>query len=459
MRVHPARITVLKDRPQGRGPVICWMSRDQRSQDNWAMLHAQDLALAARVPLLAAFCLAPSFPRAAARAYDFMLAGLEETAAELAARNIPLVLLAGEPGKTLPGLVRELRAGAVVADFDPLRLKRLWKKWVCAAVDAPVIEVDAHNLVPCRRASDKQEYAARTIRPKLRRLLPEFLEEFPELEPHPHLLAAIPEGMGFAAARAFVQPDASAAPPPGVRPGPAAGGEVLRAFLDERLDRYSAGRNDPNQDCQSGLSPWLHFGQVAAQRVALEAARARAGREKDANLADFLEELVVRRELADNYCLYNSHYDSIDGAPEWARKTLARHAGDPRPHLYALEEFDRAATHDPLWNAAQRQMVQTGKMHGYLRMYWAKKILEWTPVPALAVQVALDLNDRYGLDGRDANGCAGVMWSVCGLHDRPWAERPVFGTVRYMSAAGCARKFDVAAYVRRWSERDAPPPQ
>ena len=197
----------------------------------------------------------------------------------------------------------------------------------------------------------------------------------------------------------------------------------------------------------SGLSPYLHFGQLSPQRAALEAARAKAGQAGDS----FLEELVVRRELADNFCHHNGSYDSLDGAPRWARETLDRHRGDERPYLYTFRELEEGRTHQPLWNAAQAQMRLTGVMHGYMRMYWAKKILEWTASPEQAVEWALALNDRWLLDGRDPNGCTGVLWSMGGLHDRPWKERPVFGTVRYMNSRGCRRKFDVQAYVREWT--------
>jgi deoxyribodipyrimidine photo-lyase len=444
-------VFLLRAGAPGPGPVVCWLSRDARAQDNWALLHAQDLALEAGVPLLAAFCLAPAFPGATARAYDFLLPGLAETAADLAGRSIPLVLLLGDPGATLPSLVREVRAHAVVTDFDPLRVKRRWKAQVCAAVDVSVLEVDTHNIVPCRVASAKQEYAARTIRPKIQRLLPEFLEEFPDLEAHAHRLEFSPPPPDWAAARAFVKTDESVSLPPEARPGSRAGLARLAKFVDQGLEAYAQGRNDPTRDAQSGLSPWLHFGQVAPQRVALEALRSRGGKGGDVNLDAFLEELVVRRELSDNFCWHNPEYDRLEGAPDWAQRTLAKHARDPRPHLYARGEFAGAATRDPLWNAAQRQMARTGKMHGYLRMYWAKKVLEWSATPAEAVETALWLNDRYSLDGRDPNGCVGVLWSCAGLHDRPWGERPVCGTVRSMTAAGCARKFDVAAYVRRWN--------
>ena len=200
---------------------------------------------------------------------------------------------------------------------------------------------------------------------------------------------------------------------------------------------------------QSDLSPYLHFGQIAPQRVAWEIQQSDAPREaKQA----FLEELIVRRELSDNFCWYNPDYDKFSGFPEWARKTLDQHRLDQRDFLYSLEEFEPGRTHDALWNAAQLEMVSRGKMHGYMRMYWAKKILEWTNSPEEALEIAIYLNDRYELDGRDPNGYVGVAWSIGGVHDRAWAERPVFGKIRYMSLAGCKRKFKVDEYIAKVGE-------
>jgi len=227
-------------------------------------------------------------------------------------------------------------------------------------------------------------------------------------------------------------------------PGEAAAMKQLDRFLDLKLDGYEKDRNDPNIDGQSGLSPYLHFGQVSSQRVALEVLRSR----KD--IGAFLEELVVRRELSDNYCNYNQHYDDMQGFPAWARTSLIEHEKDRREYLYALQELENARTHDDLWNAAQQEMVRTGKMHGYMRMYWAKKILEWTASPAAAQTAAIYLNDRYELDGRDPNGYTGIAWSLGGLHDRAWKERAIFGKVRYMNFNGARRKFDVQAYIEKW---------
>jgi deoxyribodipyrimidine photo-lyase len=233
-----------------------------------------------------------------------------------------------------------------------------------------------------------------------------------------------------------------------LEPGEAAASAALEAFVAERLWGYAQRRNDPNAAGQSDLSPYLHFGQLSAQRVALAVSAAPA---PDRDREAFLEELIVRRELADNWCLHNEHYDTPAGFPAWSRETLLLHQPDPRPYLYDRGELEAARTHDPLWNAAQNEMVRRGKMHGYLRMYWAKKILEWSPDAAEAMATAIYLNDRYELDGRDPNGYAGIAWSIGGVHDRPWFSRAIFGKVRYMSLSGARRRFDVGAYVARWS--------
>ena len=448
MLVHPARIRTLAGRPGHPGPVVSWMSRDQRAADNWALLHAAALAKGAGAPLVAAFALAPSFPGATARHYAFMLSGLAATERDLRARGIPLVVLLGDPSVTIPSFLRDIAAGICVTDFDPLRIKRAWKAAVAAAWDGPLLEVDAHNVVPCTLASGKREYAAATLRPKLHRLLPEFLEPFPELPAFPaaNLHGVAP--VDWDAAAAFAPGEAAVGPVATVAPGPAAGARALAEFLEHRLPDYAARRNDPNAQATSGLSPYFHFGQLAPQRAALDAL-ARRKRFPDAVDA-FLEELVVRRELADNYCHYEPDYDRFAALPAWAQKTLAAHAADPRPSVYDAARFEAAETHSDLWNAAQRQLLREGRIHGYLRMYWAKKILEWSATPEEALETALRLNDRYALDGRDPNGVVGVLWSVGGLHDRPWAERPIYGQIRYMNERGCRRKFDVDAYVARY---------
>jgi len=210
------------------------------------------------------------------------------------------------------------------------------------------------------------------------------------------------------------------------------------------LSHYDAQRNDPSLDGQSHLSPYLHFGQLSAQRVALEIQRTSADKK---NRDAFLEELIIRRELAENFCFYNEDYDNMKGFPQWARKSLHAHRKDKREYIYALDDFENARTHDALWNAAQVEMVKRGKMHGYMRMYWAKKIFQWTKSPEQAMEIAIELNDRYSLDGRDPNGYSGIAWSIGGVHDRAWSERPVFGKIRYMSYYGLKSKFDIKKYI------------
>ncbi|WP_029457491.1 deoxyribodipyrimidine photo-lyase [Solidesulfovibrio alcoholivorans] len=451
MLVHPARVTPLAAAaPRQSGPVVYWMHRDQRAADNWALLAAADLARESGAPLCVAFALAPTFPGATLRHYDFMLRGLAETEAGLRAAHIPLVLLPGDPAVVVPVFLRERKAGACVTDFDPMPVKGDWLAAVTASGVCALTEVDAHNVVPCRRASGKREYAAATLRPKIHRLLPEFLTPFPELPVFPATNLAGFAPVDWTAAAATVTADPAVRPVPDIVPGAAAARERLRAFLRDTLPEYAARRNDPNAGATSGLSPYFHFGQLAPQRAALDARDARPGAPEGADA--FLEELVVRRELAENFQFYAPRGDLYEALPDWARKTLAAHAGDARPASYAPREFEEARTHSALWNAAQRQLTRTGRLHGYMRMYWAKKILEWSPTPRQALATALALNDRYALDGRDPSGVTGVLWSVGGLHDRPWAKRPVFGQVRYMNERGCRRKFDVDAYIDRYSE-------
>ncbi|CAH2031308.1 deoxyribodipyrimidine photo-lyase [Trichlorobacter ammonificans] len=442
--IDPRRIHLLNNCPEQTGPVLYWMSREQRVADNWGLCHAQQLALKRRQALVVVFTLADSFLGATLRQYGFMLRGLEQVRQQLAKLNIPFVLLRGEPRTELLRFIGASGAGCVVCDFDPLRIKRTWREGAAAAATVPFIEVDGHNIVPCRVASPKREYGAYTLRPKLHRLLPEFLTPLPRLERHPFPWSPPLRQEPFDLDRLLSELpcDRSVPEVSGFMPGEEAAAEALADFITTRLPGYALRRNDPCANGQSGLSPWLHFGQLSPQRVALAATAGNSDPDREA----FLEELIVRRELADNFCWHCPGYDRLDAAPDWARATLEQHRHDPRPWCYGQDELEHAASHDPLWNAAQRELTTTGKMHGYLRMYWAKKILEWSASPEEALAHAIFLNDRYALDGRDPNGYAGIAWSVCGVHDRAWGRRPIFGTIRYMSFEGCRRKFDVARY-------------
>jgi len=444
--VDPRRARVLKQGSIGRGPVVYWMSRDQRVNDNWALLFAQELALERKVSLGVVFCLAPSFLNATLRQYGFMLKGLRAVENRLAELNIPFFLLIGPPEQKLPAFLAKHQTGELVTDFDPLRLKRQWKKEVAALVNSIIYEVDARNIVPCWEASNKKEYAAYTLRPKIHRILPEFLKDFPLAQKHPFPWPKKVKKTNWDEAETSLKIDRSVPEVDWLVPGEKAAAATLDDFLTRKLSAYASRRNDPTEDGVSNLSPYLHFGQISAQRVALEVQKKKVSKEsKDG----FLEELIVRRELSDNFCFYNQDYDRFAGFPEWAQKTLNEHRGDQREYLYSLEQFEAGKTHDDLWNAAQMEMVHRGKMHGYLRMYWAKKILEWTASPEEVLEVAILLNDKYELDGRDTNGYVGIAWSVGGVHDRAWKERPIFGKIRYMSYGGCKRKFKVKTYIEQ----------
>ena len=441
------RYRVYHQGMRSEGPVLYWMHRNFRARDNWGLIHAREEALRRKTPIIAAFCLAPKFLDATLRHYDFLLKGLEETSAALKVTNIPLLVRIGDPEAEIHRLVGDVRPGLIVTDYDPLRIKQKWLQSLLRKPLAPVHEVDGRNIIPCWMASDHREFMTRTIRPKIHQLLPRFLTPFPEMQPHPFIWEGGKRYFDFTDFSRYVRVDNRVAPVSSVRPGETAAALVLAEFLDRRLKAYEL-RNDPNHDVCSNLSPYLHFGMISAQSIVLEIQkRGYTGK----NVDSFLDELVVRRELAENFCLYCQEYDNESGFPEWARQSLASHIADRRPFLYSDEALERGETHDRLWNAAQRQMLVTGKMHGYMRMYWAKKILEWTEEPAQALRIAIRLNDRYSLDGRDSNGYAGIAWSIGGLHDRGWPERPVFGKVRYMSDRGMARKFDLEEYIRSWS--------
>jgi len=442
--MNKKRVRTLKEGKRESGPVAYWVSRDQRVRDNWALLWAQSIALEHHSPLIVIFCLAPAFLNATLRQYGFMLKGLQEMERNLAALNIPFYLLTGHPERVIPDWLKTHRIKTLLTDFDPLHIKMSWKQSVSERTQIPFYEVDSHNVVPCWITSQKQEYGAHTIRPKIHRLLHEYLEEFPAPKKHPVPWGGDVPEIDWYRVMGSLAIDRSVPEVDWLLPGEKEAHAVLATFIERRLSDYPSSRNDPAKEGLSNLSPYLHFGQISPQRTALEVVNA----DIDEKTKDvFLEELIVRRELSDNFCFYNPHYDSVRGFHDWAKKTLDNHRKDLRPYLYGREQFERAETHDDLWNAAQREMVKRGKMHGYMRMYWAKKILEWTESPEAALEIAIYLNDKYELDGRDPNGYTGIAWSIGGIHDRAWNERPIFGKIRYMSYGGCKSKFNVKRYI------------
>ncbi|MCU0678279.1 MAG: deoxyribodipyrimidine photo-lyase [Candidatus Pacebacteria bacterium] len=455
MKIDHRRIYPLQEgesRPDA--PVLYVVARDQRVHDNWALHYALSLANERRVPLLVLFALGPMFQNGSARHNEWMVASLAELAANLAKKDIPFFIEMGTWSDVVRDFVAVHSVGEVVLDFNPLEPVRTWREELKNKLTIPVNVVDAHNIIPCAVVSPKAEFAAYTIRPKIHRLLPEFLVPVPALPavtvPYTKKVPAI----DWEQVRAFRKCDYSEAVPTIYVPGEAAALSQLTDFIEHRLASYAIDRNDPTKDGVSGLSPYIRWGNISTTRIALAVQAADVP--GDAKAA-FLEELIVRRELAENYCFYTKDYATVEAAHAWAQTTIKEHAKDAREYLYTYEEFRDGLTHDDLWNAAQRQMVIEGKMHGFLRMYWAKKILEWTPDAQTAIDIALRLNDHYELDGRDSNGVVGVMWSICGVHDRAWNTRPIFGKVRYMNYAGCKRKFDVKAFVQKYNSSSETP--
>ena len=436
------RVKVLKSGEIKGGPVVYWMQRDQRTDDNWALIYAQQIALHTNNSLIVVFNLVNNFEGAALRQYYFMIEGLKEVEQNLLKLNIPFVLLIGNPKEEIPKFLKVHNASILIADFNPLKITRRWKKEIFDLIDIPFYQVDAHNIVPIWQVSDKLEYAAYTIRPKINEKINEYLTDYP-------LLAVMAESEVKKIAIKWdmiydnLNVDKTVKIIKDIIPGSKAAENILINFIN-KLNDYDKKRNDPNSNYQSGLSPYLHFGQISAQRIAYTIKLI------DCNLESkeaFLEQLIVRKELSDNFCYFNTRYDSADGFPVWSKRTLLEHEKDKRDFLYVINEFEHARTHDKLWNAAQKEMVNTGKMHGYMRMYWCKKILEWTDSIEAAMEIAIHLNDKYQLDGRDPNGYAGIAWSIGGVHDRAWFERPVYGKIRYMNYNGCAKKFDVDEYI------------
>ena len=375
-----------------------------------------------------------------------MIEGLKEVEKKLKKFNISFELLIGSPEKNIPEFVERYNAGILITDFNPLKIITNWKRKVAENIKIPFYEVDAHNIVPCWKASNKLEYAAYTIRPKINKQLPKYIDEYPAVTKQVHSINLKTNNVDWSKVYSSLKINKSVKPVEWIKPGEREAKKVLKNFLSSKLPGYNNERNDPNKNALSNLSPYLHFGQISAQRIALES---QPFIEHLESQKSFLEELIVRRELSDNFCFYNKDYDNFYGFHDWAKKTLNEHRGDKREYIYSKEIFENAETHDMLWNAAQLEMINTGKMHGYMRMYWAKKILEWTKSPEEALAIGIYLNDKYELDGRDPNGYVGLAWSIGGVHDRAWTERPVFGKIRYMNYNGCKRKFDVKSYINR----------
>jgi deoxyribodipyrimidine photo-lyase len=470
-------------RPEGDF-VLYWMIAARRIAWNFALDRAVEWAGKLRKPLVILEALRCGYPWASDRLHHFIFDGMADNARRLEGSGVlhyPFVESEPDAGK---GLLQAISQHACVVVTDEFPCFFLPQMVAAAARQIPVRmeAIDSNGLFPMR-AADRVFPTAHAFRRHLQKNLPLHLMEFPKADPLSRIkfpaAKAIPREISArwprASAKSLQSASCSLATlpinhkiPTAKAPGGAAAGQAaLKKFLRNKLSDYPEARNEPEQDASSGLSPYLHFGHVSAHQVFLEIARLEQWSPRRLSLrangsrtgwwgvrpaADaFLDQLVTWRELGFNACCWHKDYDKFESLPDWALKTLGRHARDERSHSYTLDEFERAGTHDPLWNAAQTQLVREGRVHNYLRMLWGKKILEWARSPAAALEIMVELNNKYALDGRDPNSYSGIFWCL-GRYDRPWGpERPIFGTVRYMTSENTARKFRVKDYIRRYA--------
>ena len=441
--VEPERVRVLNNAPVRTGDyVLYWMQSSHRTEQNPALVYAIERADHANLPLVVYFGLWQTYPEANLRHFQFMLEGLVDVAHSLETLGIRLVLRIEPPDEGVLSLAKN--AALLIADRGYLRQQQVWYHDVAGRCTCPLVQVEGNVVVPVEVASQKEEYSAATFRRKVTYHVDRFLHHVETDRPERSSLALdIPTLAGETPGALLSQllVDRSVPASDSYKGGTTEANRRFLQFLDKRLGGYGDNRNDPGGEGSSDMSPYLHFGQVSPVSLAMLAQEHGGG-----GTPAFLEQLIVRRELAVNFVRYNDHYDSFSSLPAWAQKTLALHHADLREYRYSLDELEHAATHDPYWNAAQQEMVKTGKMQGYMRMYWGKKVLEWSKTPEEAYPTALYLNNKYEIDGRDPNGYAGVAWCF-GKHDRPWGERPIFGMVRYMNAKGLRRKFDMDRYL------------
>jgi deoxyribodipyrimidine photo-lyase len=443
--VEPERIAhrSVGDPPPGRY-VLYWMQASVRTRQNPALEHAVRQANRLGVPLLVCFGITDRYPETSLRHQRFLLEGVADAARGLTRRHIDFVVRIGDPADIAVELAGDARM--VVVDRGYLRLPRRWRRSLVSGFGGPIDEVEGDVVVPVATASVKREWAARTLRPRIHARLERFLTELRPTSVD-HRLDDVPPGVSVDAVDDLLgglRLDRSV-PVASFRGGQTVAEQTLREFLERRLATYAEHRNQPQTDDVSYLSMYLHFGHISPVTAVMAA---RQSGVPQAQIDSFVEELVVRRELNFNYVAFEPDYDTHEALPDWARATLDAHRDDRRDPRYGTEELEQGRTHDPYWNAAMAEMRHTGYLNNYMRMYWGKKIIEWSPSPEEAHAVALGLNNRYLLDGRDPNSYGNVGW-LFGLHDRPWGERPIFGTVRYMAASGLERKTDPTAYVRK----------
>ncbi|WOF15799.1 deoxyribodipyrimidine photolyase [Methanoplanus sp. FWC-SCC4] len=443
------RITLLNDRTVKSGDyVLYWMNASVRSEYNHALEYSALTANKMNLPLVVYFGIYRNFPESNLRHFQFMLEGLKETAKELKNRGCFVYFSCESPPH---GAIRlSKKAAVMIADYGYLSIHKEWYDETAKKSQCPVILAESNVVVPVSKASFKEEWSAATIRRKISPQISQYLLKPKKENPkRDNLKINIPkmyfDQIDIKEILNSQSPDGSVPPSPFFKGGYLEAKKHLDVFIKKKLAGYNDFRNNPEYDCLSNMSPYLHFGHISPVEIAIEVVNSGY-----LDYHDYLEQLIVRRELAVNFVSYNPDYNNFNCLPEWCKKTLLEHRFDIREYLYTPEDFERSKTHDKYWNASNDELKISGKMHGYMRMYWGKKILEWSKNPIEAFETALYLNNKYSLDGRDPNSYAGIAWCF-GKHDRAWMERPVFGKIRYMNENGLKRKFNPDLYVEKVS--------
>ena len=429
--------------------VVYWMQRAMRIHDNPALDVAIDAANVLGLPVVVFFSVIPNYPNANLRHYHFLQQALRDVEHDAVERGVGFILRR-HPDNSLEKFLEEVDAAMLIGDENPLREPERWRKVLARRLKLPYWTVDADVVVPSN-IFGRDYFLLQHLRPHLKQALPSFLTASHNLKPHhefraPNSVASYSLSNDITAG--FTTLDRTVQPVDTFTGGTHAALKRLREFINNGLKDYTDKRNHPEMKGTSRLSPYLHFGNISPITIALAVEDALAKERIPQAARDrFLDQVIAWRELSVLFVKHNENYDNWECAEPWARQTLVDHTADPRPFRYTFRQLERAETHDEIWNAAQREMVTGGWMHNYMRMYWAKMILEWAPDPARAFEWAVTLNDRYELDGRDPNGYAGIAWAIVGKHDRPWFNRPIFGLVRSTSGASTAKKFDAQAYI------------
>ncbi len=455
-KIDETRVRILNERDVCNGAyVLYWMQASQRAILNHALEYAAAEANCMDLPLLVGFGIMDDYPEANLRHYSFMVEGLQDTESVLKGRKIKLVVIRGHPAEIALKLGK--RASLIVTDRGYLRHQKQWRKTVASEAACKVVQVETDVIVPVDIATGKREFAARTIRPRIHKHFENYLKDQKEVEIKNSSTFLEEKGLDLGNVEKFcasLKLDRSVSPVSNFfKGGTTEGMKRFRTFCKGRLSNYSKNRNHPETDDVSHMSKYLHFGMISPIWLLLELQK-HAG-PSSVDLQTYVEELLVRRELAINFVEFTPNYDSYECLPDWAKETLGKHARDKRSPQYTASELENAETHDEYWNASMLEMKHTGYMHNYMRMYWGKKILEWSSSPQHAYRTALSLNNKYFLDGRDPNSFANIAW-VFGNHDRPWQEREIYGKVRCMMASGLERKCDIRGYVEKVEKWTSP---